>query len=54
MNQKFLNNMPDEVRQEGKQQQHEHSSHPDQKIERHFRRVDLLLVHAMTLQTQGS
>ena len=52
MNQSWLNNSPDEVREEGKQEQHEHASHPDQKIKRHFRRIDLPLIHAMTLQTQ--
>ena len=34
------------MRQQREQQQHEDASDPDQEVQRHFRRVDLFLVHA--------
>jgi hypothetical protein len=37
------------VRQKGEEQQHEDAADPDQKVEGHFRGVDLLLVHGLTL-----
>jgi hypothetical protein len=41
-----LEDPPDKVRQKRSQQQHEHSADPNQKIQRHLRRIDFLLVDA--------
>jgi hypothetical protein len=41
-----LENPPDKVRQQREQQQHKYASDPDQEVQRHFRRVDLFLIHA--------
>ena len=41
-----LEDPPDKVGQQGEDQQHEYATDPDQEVQRHFRRIDLFLVHA--------
>jgi hypothetical protein len=43
---KPLEEPPHEVCQQREQQQHEHPTNPNQKIQSHLRRVDLFFVHA--------
>ena len=44
-----LEDPPNKVGQQREQQQHEYASDPDQEVQRHFWRVNLFLIHTLTL-----